>query len=93
MEGRSLSVLVVHAAVSSAVAHRVVVLRTKALVATSSASLRVVTGLVVETSSSSCHLARVCSAVRVSTCSPLVLVETLLSLSVALAILVIGALP
>lgn len=39
MEGRSLSVLVVHAAVASAVAHRVVVLRTKALVATSSTSL------------------------------------------------------
>ncbi len=48
-ESNSLSVLVIHAAVSPAVAHRVVILRVvgaEALVASS--SLRVVVGLVVE---------------------------------------------
>lgn len=49
VEGHHLSVLVAHAAVSSAVGRSAVVLRPEALVAASSASLRVVTGLAVET--------------------------------------------
>lgn len=102
-ERRGLSVLVTHAAVAPAVARWVVVLRVvcaKALVAASYSSLGVVVGLVVETfitvvlvtSCTPRHLARVGSAVRVSARPSLVLVETLLSLPITLAVLVIGAL-